>query len=102
MNTEQIKTVLKTRFLHSLAKQNLKDKYESQLIITTQGGSWQVTSELISFLSIEQLGDTVVLFDFYENPILVNRSELLTNCIDVYTSVTESWLKETQEMKKQR
>lgn len=102
MNTEQIKRAAKVKYLHTLAKETAKEKFESQLVITSQGGCWQVNQQLISFLSITKLGDQVVMLDVYENPVRVDRKKLLAECIDIYTTVMDAWLADYEEISSQR
>lgn len=91
MNINTIKKTSKTRYLHQSAKLSAKENHLAKLIIISHGGSWQVTQELIAFLSVEQLGKQIVLLDMFDNPITVNRLSLLTDCINTYTSVMTSW-----------
>jgi hypothetical protein len=91
MNVKLIKKTSRTRYLHQSAKLSAKENHLAKLILTTQGGSWQVNQELIAFLSIERLGEKIVLLDMFDNPITVNRLALLTECINTYTNVMSSW-----------
>lgn len=102
MNIELIKKISRTKYLHSLAKISSKENHESQLLVPLAGGVFRVSPELIGFLSVEFLGDTVILLDIYENPINVNRLELLSLCISTYKTTMHSWLETTEKINNQR
>ena len=102
MTVELIKQISKARYLHTVAKLTAKENHVAQLLLTAQGGSFRVTSELIAFLSITKLGDTVVILDIYDNPIKVDRKLLLATAIELYSSVMDSWATAVDEINKQR
>lgn len=102
MNIELIKKTSRTKYLHSLAKISAKENHESQLLIPLSGGVFRASPELIGFLSVEDLGDTVILLDIYENPINVNRLELLSLCINTYKTTMNSWFEVTEKINNQR
>lgn len=102
MNIELIKQTSKTKYLHSLAKISNKENHESRLLVTVSGGTFCSSPELISFLSITQMGDNVILLDIYENPISVNRLILLNMCIESYKAVMSSWLECSEKINGQR
>jgi hypothetical protein len=101
MNTEQIKTVARVKYLHSLAKQNLKERYQSRLIVTLDGGSWRITPELIAFLSSVE-DEQIVLIDIYENLCLVNRLKLLDLSRQTYSTVMMEWYHDNERINRQR
>lgn len=101
MNTEQIKTVSRAKYLHSLAKLNLKEKYQARLIVTLGDGSFRVTPELLSFLST--YGDQeVVLLDMYETPVRINAKQLFDQAKVIYDTVMTDWRDDYQKTMKQR
>lgn len=81
---------MKIRFNHASAKNYLKDKFTSKLLLAEQGGLWTASPELISFLSTMDTV-TIVLIDNFSNPVLVDRSALLSNLKKVYTEVMTQW-----------
>lgn len=101
MDTKALISEAKARFSHNSAKAYLKDKYSNKLVIASQSGLWKITSEFIGVLSsfTEQ---TIVLLDQYENPILVNRIELLDKAKEVYNDVMQKWANEWAELEKYR
>lgn len=101
MDTKTLISDAKARFSHNAAKAYLKEKYEARLIVAEQGGLWRANTNTISFLNSIQM-DTVVLIDTFENPVEVNRSELLTKLTETYDSVMREWLNEWAELEKKR
>lgn len=101
MDTKQLITDAKARFKHNSAKAYLKDKYKSKLIIADQGGLWEVTPAFLTFLS-ESSSNTFVLLDSYENPVKINRVELLKKSTTLYNEVMEAWHQEWKELEKNR
>ena len=102
MNTELITKVSRAKYLHTVAKLTNRDNHEAQLLITTQGGTFKITPELIAFLSTTGLGTTTYTLDIYDNPIKVVRKQLLADCIEQYNRVMESWWLANEEINKQR
>ena len=104
MDTKTLITDAKARFAHNSAKDYLKEKYNAKLLVAEQGGLWQADKETIAFLSvmINDYDDRVVLIDTFDNPVLVERSELLTKLKDVYSSVMAEWYNEWKELESKR
>ena len=102
MNIELIKKTSKTKYLHSLAKITNKENHEALLLVTLSGGTFRTSIELISFLSIKSMGDTVILLDIYENPIKVDRLQLLNLCMSSYKTTMTSWLNSSLQINGQR
>ena len=102
MNIETIKKTSRAKYLHSLAKLTAKENHLAQLLLTVHGGTFRVTPELIAFLSVEYLGRTVIILDIFENPIQVDRVEMLESCVDLYSSVMQSWHSTTAEINSKR
>jgi hypothetical protein len=101
MNVEQIKKTSKTKYLHHLARLNLREQYQARLLVTLGGGSWRVTPELISFLSSVD-DERVVLIDLYDNPCRVDRVELLNKCTETYRTVMNDWYEASELINQQR
>lgn len=98
--TELIKET-KARFSFNDQKHQLKNKYESKLIFAEQGGLWKATPELLAFLSLSS-NNTFVLLDLYENPIKINRIQLLSKATTIYNETMDSWYNEFEEIKNYR
>lgn len=101
MDTKTLISDAKARFSHNAAKAYLKEKYETRLIVAEQGGLWRANLQTINFLNNSQ-SDTVILVDSFENPVEVNRTELLAKLNETYESVMREWLNEWAELEKKR
>jgi len=82
-------------------KRILKEKISTDLHFAYNNGLFKCSVELISFLSSWD-DQELVLPDSYENPIKVNRIELLTLAKMHYQKVMNSWLDEYDRLKKIR
>ena len=97
MDTKTLISEAKARFNHNSAKAQLKDKYDGKFIIAEQGGLWKATPEIIAFLnSIDD--NFVILIDNFNNPVQVNREQLLTVVKETYQRVMLDWYKEWKEI----
>jgi len=97
MDTKTLISEAKARFNHNSAKAQLKDKYDGKFIVAEQGGLWKATPELIAFLTT--LDDNfVILIDNFNNPVQVNRDQLLSILKDTYSKVMLDWYKEWKEI----
>lgn len=101
MDTKLLINEAKARFNHNSAKAYLKEKYETRLIVAEQGGLWRANLETINFLNGFQ-SEFVILVDTFENPVEVNRKELLTKLTETYESVMRDWYNEWVELEKKR
>lgn len=101
MDTKLLISEAKARFSHNAAKAYLKEKYETRLIVAEQGGLWRANLETINFLNSSST-ETVILIDTFENPVQVNRKELLAKLTETYESVMQEWLAEWAELEKKR
>ena len=101
MDTKSLIADAKARFNHNSAKAHLKDKYDSKLLVANQNGLWKADNQTIAFLSaINQ--DFIVMIDTFDNPVHVNRQELLTLLLDTYNKVMGEWIHELGELIKKR
>jgi len=101
MDTKTLISEAKARFNHNSAKVQLKDKYDGKFIIAEQGGLWKATPELISFLNSMD-DNLIVLIDNFNNPVQVNRDQLLSVLKDTYQKVMLEWYKEWKEIEIKR
>ena len=101
MDTKTIIKEAKARFEHNSAKQLIKEKYQQKLMVANQSGLWKASPELIGYLSINP-AETVFLLDSYENPVFVNRIELLEVLNKTYNDTMTLWHKELQELRQYR
>lgn len=97
MDTQTLIIESKARFNHNLAKITLKEKFKSKLLLADQGGLWEITPVLLTFLSNTK-SDTIVMLDLYDNPVKVARKSLLDKATTVYNDVMEEWYQEWKEL----
>jgi hypothetical protein len=102
MDTKTLISEARARFNHNAAKAQLKDKYEGKLIIADQGGLWKATPELISFLNSAADDNFVILIDNFDNPVQVDREQLLNVLKSTYQKVMLDWHKEWKELESKR
>lgn len=104
MDTKTLISEAKARFAHNSAKDYLKEKYEAKLLVAEQGGLWKADKETIAFLTLmaNDYDDKVILVDTFQNPVLVDRSELSTKLKQVYNSVMLEWYNEWKELESKR
>jgi hypothetical protein len=86
---------------YQINKKILRERILSDLHFVCEDGMFLASCELISFLNCWH-EDQIVLEDVYGNPILVNRSQLLTQCKQHYTMAMNSWHMQHHELKKIR
>jgi hypothetical protein len=104
MDTKSLIQEAKARFNHNSAKDYLKEKYNAKLLIAEQGGLWRADQETITFLSVmpNDYDDRIVMIDTFQNPVLVDRNELLSKLKDTYHSVMLDWYNEWKELEGKR
>lgn len=103
MDTKTLIAEAKARFNHNSAKEYLKQKYEAKLLIADQGGLWKADQQTIAFLgAMTDCDDTLVLMDTFQNPVAVDRVELLDKLKDVHNTVMSEWYKEWKELESRR
>jgi hypothetical protein len=101
MDTKTLIIESKARFNHNSAKAYLQEKYSSKLIVAEQGGLWKADAETINILS-NFTTKKLVLIDTFNNPVEVDRKELLTKLKDIYLTVTKEYYDEWKELEGKR
>jgi hypothetical protein len=101
MDTTTLISEAKARFNHNSAKAYLKDKYDSKFIVADQSGLWRANLETINFLN-SSIEECVILIDTFNNPVRVNRIELLEKLNVTYNTVMSAWYEEWTELEKKR
>jgi hypothetical protein len=101
MDTKTLLADAKARFSHNSAKQYLKEKYDSKLTVAEQGGLWKADRETITLLDSFE-SDKLVVMDTFNNPVQVDRKELLSKLKSVYEQTMNDWLKEWTELEGKR
>lgn len=101
MNTENIVAHARARFDHATAKRVLKEKYQAKLIFGWNGGMFQTSPELITFLSLYG-NEEIVMPDLYENPIKFKASDVCNIMKAKWQEQMNAWLVEHDQLSKQR
>jgi hypothetical protein len=101
MDTKQLIKDAKARFSHNSAKQYLKDKYTSKLVLADQGGLWKVDATLLAHLN-SSTTKTLILIDDYGNPVEVDRKLLLLKANELYNTTMDAWLYEFSQLSNNR
>lgn len=101
MDTKTLISEAKARFNHNSAKAQLKDKYDSKLIVAEQNGLWKADAQTIALLTTFDT-DNVVLMDTFNNPVEVNRKQLLETLRNTYAIVMQEWHDEWKELESKR
>lgn len=101
MDTHEIISEAKLRFSYNANKQYLSEKYDNKLVVAQQNGLWKADSKTISFLNSFD-SENLILIDNFNNPVLVNRKELLQSLIDTYNSVMEQYYQEYKSLENKR
>lgn len=96
-----IKDIAESAFARSVYLKTLREKADSRLYITHNNGYFKASMELIAFLNAWS-DDKIYLEDLYQNPILVNRIELLEKAKQCYQTVLNTWHIEYEDSKKIR
>jgi hypothetical protein len=101
MDTKTLITDAKARFAHNSAKDYLQEKYNAKLIVAEQGGLWKADQQTIAFLSASN-NESIILIDTFDNPVKVNRKELLDKLTATYWTVMKDWHNEWKELESKR
>ena len=104
MSTKILVADARARFNHHESKLYLKEKYSNLLCIPFNGGMWNISIELITFLRTPSLSnnDTEILVDIYGTPIKIQREKFLEVATETYNRVMEQWLLEFTELSNNR
>lgn len=101
MDTKSLVVAARARFNHNSAKAYLKEKYDAKLLVADQGGLWKADQQTITFLS-SFLNKEIVLVDTFDNPVRVNRQELMDKLCETYKTVMDEWYSEWKELESKR
>ena len=101
MDTKTLIKDAKARFSHNSAKAYLKEKYSSKLVIAEQGGLWKADAQTIGFLNSFS-DETLVVIDTFDNPVKVDRMQLLESLTKTYTDIRTEWNSEWKELERNR
>lgn len=101
MDTKTLLAEAKARFNHNSAKAYLAEKYKAKLIVAEQGGLWKADAQTIGFLNSFDTTHLVII-DTFDNPVQVNRVELLNKLQSVYQETMNEWHNEWLELEGKR
>lgn len=82
-------------------KKILREKIQTDLHMTHNGGLFKITPELIAFVKTWPV-DELYLEDAYQNPISIDRQVFLITAQQHYQQVMNRWHNEYEELKKIR
>ena len=82
-------------------KRTLREKIQSDLHMTHNGGLFKVTPELLAFIKTWPI-DELYLEDVYENPIKIDRQTFLVTAQQHYQTVMNTWHQQYEELKTKR
>jgi hypothetical protein len=82
-------------------KKTLREKIQTDLHMTHNGGMFKITPELIAFVQTWPV-DELYLEDVYENPVSIDRQVFLVTAQQHYQQVMNRWHNEYEKLKKIR
>ena len=82
-------------------KRTLREKVQTDLHFTHNGGLFKVTPELLAFVKTWPV-DELYLEDVYENPIKIDRQTFLITAQQHYQTVMNTWHQQHEELKTKR
>ena len=98
---EQITSQIRLATDYQINKRILCEKIHTDLHVPYNGGLFKVTPELIGFLNAWDI-DELFLEDTYQNPIKIDRQELLNKCREHYQMVMNEWHCQHEEIRRAR
>lgn len=100
-NINDIVTEVRRATDFQINKQSLREKIQTDLHMTHNGGMFKITPGLLAFVKTWPV-DELYLEDIYENPIQVDRRVFLVTAQQHYQTVMNTWHHEHEELKKIR
>jgi hypothetical protein len=82
-------------------KKILREKIQTDLHMTHNGGMFKITPELLAFIKTWPV-DEIYLEDTYQNPVKIDRQVFLVTAQQHYQLVMNRWHNEYEELKKIR
>jgi hypothetical protein len=82
-------------------KRILREKIQTDLHMTHNGGMFKITPELLAFVKTWPV-DELYLEDVYENPIKIDRQTFLVTAQQHYQTVMNTWHQQYEDLKKIR
>ena len=88
-----------------IQRENVKQRYNSQLQLITNGGIFYAERELVSFVQslIDTKNDSAIIIDSKNNPINIeNLKEFRDNLLEAYHQASNELYAEHRRLKKSR
>jgi hypothetical protein len=89
---------IKTATDYQVNRRILREKIQSDLQLTYNGGLFTVTPALLAFLSSWPIDD-LIIEDAYQNPIQIDKQIFLVQCQQHYYRVMNTWHEQHAELK---
>ena len=86
---------------YQINKRILREKIQTDLHLTHNGGLFKITPELLGFVKTWPV-DEIFLEDVYQNPVQIDRQVFLVTAQQHYQQVMNRWNNEHEELKKIR
>lgn len=101
MNIESLVDEIRQATDFQINKKILREKIQTDLHMTHNGGLFKITLELIAFVKTWPV-DEIYLEDSYQNPVKVDRQTFLVTAQQHYQQVMNRWHNEYEQLKKIR
>ena len=98
---EQLTAQIKQSTDYQTNKQILREKIQTDLHITHNGGMFKITPELLAFVKTWPV-DEMYLEDVYQNPIQIDRQVFLVTAQQHYQLAMNQWHQEHEKLKQLR
>jgi len=82
-------------------KRILREKIQTDLHMTHNGGMFKITPELLAFVQTWPV-EELYIEDIYQNPVQINRQVFLITAQQHYQTVMNRWHHEYEDIKKIR
>jgi hypothetical protein len=97
---EQLTSEIKRATDYQINKRILREKIQTDLHLTYNGGLFKVTPEIIMFANLQTLNEHFYLEDAYQNPIHITSPKEFTKlCMEHYQQVMNRWHQQHAELK---
>ena len=103
MDAASLQELAKSKFDLLSFKKTLKEKIDTQLVVTHNNGLFKATPELISLVHIlSKSSNTIYLEDSFGNPIKADGEKLFYDLVAAHQYAHNAWHIEYEESKKLR
>ena len=100
-DTDLLAQRIRRRFDHNQAKRVLREKYQSKMVFTYNGGMWIAGPALLNTLSACP-DSTAVIEDTHGNPIQIDVAELELASQQRWQEQMNAWHAEHEALKRER